>query len=148
MTEQQAYQKLSALCARAEHCTYEMDEKMRRWQLPEDERRRVIDRLTEERFIDEERYCRFFVRDKIRQNKWGRRKVEQALYMKRIPEDRVARVLDEVDRETYIEILRPLLQAKRKTVKANSDYELECKLIRFALSRGFSVDEARESLRL
>jgi regulatory protein len=131
-----------------EQCTYEMDEKMRRWQLPEDERRRVIDRLTEERFIDEERYCRFFVRDKIRQNKWGRRKVEQALYMKRIPEDRVARVLDEVDRETYIEILRPLLQAKRKTVKANSDYELECKLIRFALSRGFSVDEARESLYL
>ena len=125
-----------------------MDEKMRRWQLPEDERRRVIDRLTEERFIDEERYCRFFVRDKIRQNKWGRRKVEQALYMKRIPEDRVARILDEVDRETYIEILRPLLQAKRKTVKANSDYELECKLIRFALSRGFSVDEARESLYL
>ena len=148
MTEQPAYHNHSALCARAEPCTYEMDEKMRRWQLPEDERRRVIDRLTEERFIDEERYCRFFVRDKIRQNKWGRRKVEQALYMKRIPEDRVARVLDEVDRETYIEILRPLLQAKRKTVKANSDYELECKLIRFALSRGFSVDEARESLYL
>ncbi len=146
MTEEQAYQKLSAACARAEHCTYEMTEKMRKWELPEDVRRRVVERLTAERFIDDERYCRFFVRDKIRQNKWGRRKVEQALYMKRIPADISARVLDEIDPETYIETLRPLLQAKMRTVKAGSDYELECKLIRFAMSRGFSVEEARECL--
>ena len=31
MTEQQVMQKLSALCAQAEHCSYEMTEKMRRW---------------------------------------------------------------------------------------------------------------------
>ncbi len=146
MTEEQAYQKLSALCARAEHCTYEMDEKMRRWELPSDVRERVVKRLTDEKFIDDERYCRFFVRDKIRQNKWGRRKVEQALYMKRIPAEISGRVLDEVSPETYTEILRPLLRAKAGGVKAGSRYELECKLIRFAVGRGFSVEEARECL--
>ena len=36
MTEEQIYQKLSALCASAEHCSYEMTEKMRRWQVPDD----------------------------------------------------------------------------------------------------------------
>lgn len=146
ITEEQAYQKLSALCASAEHCSHEMAEKMRRWQMSEDTVARVMERLVSDKFVDDERYCRFFVRDKIRYNKWGRRKVEQALYMKRIPEDISARILDEVDPQTYIDILRPLLQAKRKSVKAGSDYELNGKLIRFALGRGFSIEEAKECL--
>ena len=106
MTEEQIYQKLSALCASAEHCSYEMTEKMRRWQVPDDMQARVMERLVKERFVDDERYCRFFVRDKIRYNKWGRRKVEQALYMKRIPTGIQERVLDEVDPQVYVDILR------------------------------------------
>ena len=43
-------------------------------------------------------------------------------------------------------MLRPMLRAKRKSIKAGSDYELECKLIKFAMSRGFSVEEAREAM--
>ena len=97
ITEDQAFQKLSALCARAEHCSHEMAEKMRKWDMADDAVARVMERLVKERYVDDERYCRFFVRDKIRYNKWGRRKVEQALYMKRIPGDIAARVLDEVD---------------------------------------------------
>lgn len=147
MTEEQIYRKLSALCASAEHCSYEMTEKMRRLQVPEDVQARIMQQLTAERFVDDGRYCRFFVRDKIRYNKWGRRKIEQALRMKRIPEDTVAGVLDEVDPQEYLDILRALLENKRKSVKAGSEYELEAKLVRFALSRGFTLEEAREAMR-
>ena len=146
ITEDQAFQKLSALCARAEHCSHEMAEKMRKWNMADDAVARVMERLTKERYVDDERYCRFFVRDKIRYNKWGRRKVEQALYMKRIPGDIAARVLDEVDPDVYADILRPLLAAKRKTTKAASDYELNGKLTRFALGRGFTPDIIRRCL--
>ena len=146
ITEDQAFQKLSALCARAEHCSHEMAEKMRKWDMADDAVARVMERLTKERYVDDERYCRFFVRDKIRYNKWGRRKVEQALYMKRIPGDIAARVLDEVDPDVYADILRPLLAAKRKTTKAASDYELNGKLTRFALGRGFTPDVIRRCL--
>ena len=146
ITEDQAFQKLSALCARAEHCSHEMVEKMRKWDMADDAVARVMERLTKERYVDDERYCRFFVRDKIRYNKWGRRKVEQALYMKRIPGDIAARVLDEVDPDVYADILRPLLAAKRKTTKAASDYELNGKLTRFALGRGFTPDIIRRCL--
>lgn len=146
ITEDQAFQKLSALCARAEHCSHEMAEKMRKWNMADDAVARVMERLTKERYVDDERYCRFFVRDKIRYNKWGRRKVEQALYMKRIPGDIAVRVLDEVDPDVYADILRPLLAAKRKTTKAASDYELNSKLTRFALGRGFTPDVIRRCL--
>ena len=139
-TENEAYLALTALCAQAEHCQYEMLEKMRRWELSEEAQARVMSKLIKERYVDDERYAHAFVKDKIRYNKWGRRKVEQALWQKRIDDDIRTRVLDDVDDEEYLSVLRPLLKQKRKTIKAKNDYELNQKLVRFALGRGFTFD--------
>ena len=72
--------------------------------------------------------------------------MEQALWQKRIDDDIRQRVLDEVDDEEYLSVLRPLLKQKRKTTKAASDYELNRKLMRFALSRGFTFDIIRQCI--
>ena len=146
MTEQEAYLQLAALCAQAEHCQQEMRDKMRRWELDETVQNRIIDRLIKERYVDDERYARAFVKDKIRYNKWGRRKVQQALWQKRIDADIQQRVLDGIDEKEYVDILRPLLKQKRKTTKAENDYELNRKLVRFALSRGFDFSIIRQCL--
>lgn len=146
MTEQEAYLQLATLCAQAEHCEQEMRDKMKRWEIDETVQNRIIDRLVKERFIDNERYARAFVKDKIRYNKWGRRKVQQALWMKRIDNDIQQRVLDEIDDKEYLDVLRPLLKQKRKSTKAANDYELNQKLVRFALGRGFTFDIIRQCL--
>ena len=146
MTEQEAYLQLAALCAQAEHCQQEMRDKMRRWGLNDTMQDRIIARLIKEHYIDDERYARAFVKDKIRYNKWGRRKVQQALWLKHIDSDIQQRVLDEIDEKEYLDVLRPLLKQKRKSVKAESDYELNQKLVRFALGRGFSFDIIRQCL--
>ena len=146
MTEQEAYLQLAALCAQAEHCQQEMRDKMRRWELDEIVQNRIIDRLIKERYVDDERYARAFVKDKIRYNKWGRRKVQQALWQKRIDADIQQRVLDEIDEKEYLDVLRPLLKQKRKSIRAASDYELNQKLVRFALSRGFTFDLIRQCM--
>lgn len=146
MTEQEAYLQLAALCAQAEHCQQEMRDKMRRWELDETIQNRIVDRLIKERYVDDERYARAFVKDKIRYNKWGRRKVQQALWMKRIDADIQQRVLDGIDEKEYVDILRPLLKQKRKTTKAENDYELNRKLVRFALSRGFDFSIIRQCM--
>ena len=146
MTEQDAYLQLAALCAQAEHCQQEMRDKMRRWELDETVQNRIIDRLINERYVDDERYARAFVKDKIRYNKWGRRKVQQGLWQKRIDADIQQRVLDEIDEKEYLDVLRPLLKQKRKSIMAESDYELNQKLIRFALGRGFGFDIIRQCL--
>ena len=146
MTAQEAYLQLAALCAQAEHCEQEMRDKMKRWEIDESVQNQVIGRLTKERYIDNERYARAFVKDKIRYNKWGRRKVQQALWLKRIDEEIQQRVLDEIDEKEYLNVLRPLLKQKRKSIKAQSDYELNQKLVRFALGRGFTFDIIRQCL--
>ena len=145
-TEQEAYLQLAAMCAQAEHCEQEMRDKMKRWGIEPDAQDRVVARLVKERYVDNERYARAFVKDKIRYNKWGRRKVMQALWMKRIDDDIQRSVLDEIDDKEYIDVLVPLLKQKRKTIKAKSDYELNQKLVRFALSRGFDSSIIRQCM--
>ena len=116
ITEQEAYLKLAATCAQAEHCQQEMRDKLA------------------------------FVKDKIRYNKWGRRKVQQGLWLKRIDPEIQQHVLDEINDNEYLDVLRLLLRQKRKIIKASNDYELNQKLARFALGRGFSFDIIRQCL--
>ena len=146
ITEQEAFLQLATGCDQAEHCEKEMRDKLKRWGIDESVQDRIIQRLINERYIDDERYARAFVKDKIRYNKWGRRKVQQALWLKHIDPEIQQRVLNEIDDSEYLDVLRPLLRQKRKTVKAESDYELNQKLVRFALGRGFTFDIIRQCL--
>lgn len=146
ISEEDALLRLTSLCSTAEHCSHEMIEKMQRWQLADDAQARIIEYLVKEKYIDDKRYARFFAKDKIRYNKWGRRKVEQAMWLKHIDGDIQRDVLDDIDDEEYLAVLRPLLKTKRKSVKASSDYEMNMKLIRFAMGRGFTMDIIRQCL--
>ena len=68
------------------------------------------------------------------------------MWLKHIDGDIQRDVLDDIDDEEYIAVLRPLLKTKRKSVKASSDYEMNMKLIRFAMGRGFTMDIIRQCL--
>jgi regulatory protein len=145
-TEQDAYLQLAALCAQAEHCQQEMRDKMKRWGIDAATQDRIVARLIKERYVDDERYARAFVKDKIRYNKWGRRKVQQGLWLKHIDDDIQERVLGEVDDSEYLAVLRPLLKQKVRSIRAENDYERTQKLVRFALGRGFTFDIIRQCL--
>ena len=140
MTKEQVLYKLTSLCARAEYCQHDMLEKMRKWEVNSVDKAEIMEYLLREKYVDEERYARHFISDKLRFNKWGRRKVEQALYMKRIPESIYRPILDEQCDEDYEVILMPLLRNKLRTVKGKNSYDIRNKIIRFALSRGFETD--------
>lgn len=139
VSEPQALQKLAALCSRSEHSSGEIREKMRRWQLPSDAQERIVQRLVAERFIDDSRFARLFVRDRLRFASWGERKILMALRQKGIDEATAAEALGEVSDDEWLAALRSVIAAKRRTTKAASDYGLNAKLMRHALSRGFTM---------
>ncbi len=139
ITESEALAKAAAYCSVAEHCRFEVQAKLTQWGMDTEASARILNRLTDERYIDERRYCRFFVEDKVRHNKWGRVKIRQALWQKRMEESAIEEALGGIDEREYASILEKLIRSKRKSVKADSDYELNGKLIRFALGRGFEM---------
>lgn len=141
VSKDEAYLKLSAQCANAEYCEYDLRKKMLRWEMPEGAEDEVIEKLVKERFVDEERFARAFVREKFRFNHWGKIRITQELKIKRISPSVIEDALEEIPQDDNIEALRNIIATKRKSVKGKSDYEIKCKLIRFALSRGFEMDD-------
>ena len=139
ITEEQALQKLAALCSKAEHSSGEMREKMRRWQLAPDTQERIIGRLTAERYIDDARFARLFARDRLRFAAWGERKISAALFRKGIDKATADEALAQITDEEWLAALRPLIAAKRRTTAAASEYELNARLMRHALAHGFPV---------
>lgn len=147
MTETEALNRVAAYCSTAEHCRAEIAEKLQRWGIAYGAIDRILERLEQEKYIDEERYCRAFINDKYRFAKWGKVKIGQALQLKKIPSYVFRSFLDElIDENEYLANLQKLLAAKRKSVRAENEYELNGKLIRFALSRGFEMRDIRRCI--
>ena len=84
ITETEALNRVAAYCSTAEHCRAEIAEKLQRWGIAYDAIDRIINRLEQEKYIDEERFCRAFINDKYRFAKWGKMKIGQALQLKKI----------------------------------------------------------------
>ncbi len=148
MTETEALNRVAAYCSTAEHCRAEIAEKLQRWGIAYDAIERILDRLEQDKYIDEERFCRAFINDKYRFAKWGKVKIKQALQLKKIPSVTYHSFLNEIDEEEYLSILRDLLNSKRKSVRAENEYELNGKLMRFAFSRGFEMKDIRRCIDL
>lgn len=146
VTEEEALKKVASYCSTAERCRSEISDKLQRWGIAYAAVARILTWLETENFIDEERYCRAYVNDKFRFAKWGKVKIAQGLYMKKIPSDVAWRHLNGVDEEEYLSILRSLLASKRKSIHAQDDREEAGKLIRFAMSRGFEIKDIRRCI--
>ena len=75
-----AYNKATTLCVRCEQAAAEVRTKLLNWGLGPSEADAVIMRLTDEGFLNEQRFARAFVNDKFRFNGWGRVKIAHQLH--------------------------------------------------------------------
>ncbi|MDR3268914.1 MAG: RecX family transcriptional regulator [Tannerella sp.] len=127
----------AAYCSTGERCTQEMREKLHAAGATPKMADRIIARLLEEKFMSETRYCRSFVNDKFRFNRWGRIRIRFELQKKGLSPDAIAKALDDLDEEAYRSTLTALLKEKKRSTKGHSEQELFLKLYRFACGRGF-----------
>lgn len=147
LTENELLLKASAYCAHTERCPSEVKAKLRQWGV-EDESApdRIVERLKEEGYIDELRYCRAFSADKFRFNRWGRQKILCALLQKGLPRTLIEEALSDITDEDSLLSARTLLSAKLKTLRTANGYELYVRLMRFAASRGIEPEVARRAI--
>lgn len=131
--------RLENLCARSEHCEWELREKLRLWQIGPGDAEEILASLRRARFYDDVRFAAAFVRDKLIYNRWGRRKIAMALSAKRISRDIAAEALDTIADKEYEEILLALMRGKARTIREGNTYEGRTKLYRSVASRGFET---------
>ena len=148
VTQKQAYARMTRICARKEYAPYEIRQKLLLLGLADNVVDKLVKRLIKERYIDERRYAESYIRDKLHFNKWGKRKIELHLAQKRISPDVVGDAFAQFSESQFSELLLLLLQKKLKSVSGRSVPERRMKLLRYALGRGFTVDEIGQCLKM
>lgn len=146
MTTDEILYKLAARCSVSEQCLSDIESKLAKYDLPDEEKTKILRHLVEEKYIDDCRYAEAYVRDKYRFNKWGRVKIAQGLRMKGIDKETIDTAMEAIDKMEYLDILRDLIKAKRKSTRGKNDFEINGKLVRFAIGRGFEYSAIRQCL--
>lgn len=142
------YQAMTALCARREYCCADIAEKLRKKGATQEQTAVLIDRLIEEGYIDEGRYARAFVHDKILYNGWGRVKVAQHLRAKGVCPAYIQEAMPCITEEQYAEAFQKVLRSKLRSIKGETDYEVRQKLARSLIARGFEPSYVFENIDL
>ena len=137
LTPDQVLDKMAKYCAYQERCVKDVRDKLKTFEIPEEEKAKIIDYLLDNRFVNDERFAKSFVRGKVNQSGWGVNKIRFHLIQKGIDKDIIEEALGQTDEEAYRQRLIDILKTKNKTIKADSDFEKKRKLAAYAMQKGF-----------
>ena len=136
--------KLRHFCAFQERCIHDAEEKLREWKVGHKHAEKIIEQLTREDYLNEERFARSFASGKFRINHWGKTKIIYELERKQVPDLIIQIGLEEIDDDEYAETLKEILRRKNREIKEKDPFKRKQKLIAFALQRGFHYGLVKE----
>ena len=137
LTSDQVLDKMAKYCAYQERCVKDVKDKLKTFDISEEEKTKILDYLLDNRFVNDNRFAKAFVRGKVNQSGWGVNKIRFHLIQKGIDKDIIDEALGQTDNEVYRQRLIDILKTKSKTIKADSDFEKKRKLAAYAMQKGF-----------
>lgn len=128
-------------CAYQDRCHWEVERKLKSYSLIPQAEESILIWLIENDFVNEERFVRSFIRGKFNQKKWGRHKIRRELLMRQIPIKLIQIGMEEIDENTYREVLRELYEKKRDSLKSEREsLKKKAKIRDFLLRKGFESE--------
>ena len=148
MTESEGKTLAERYCSGAEHCCIEVRAMLERHKVESEDIPGILKHLIKDGYIDESRYARAFVHDKVRFAKWGRSKIAQALWQKHIPGDVADEALSRIDEDEYMAALKDVACSRYRQTKGATEYERKMKTMKSVCSRGYEPALVRKVLDL
>ena len=139
LSPDQVLDKMAKYCAYQERCVKDVRDKLKTYDIPQEDRDKVLEYLLDNRFANDERFAMSFVRGKVNQSGWGLNKIRFHLMQKGIAKEIIDEALRQTDEEVYRQRLIDILKVKAKTVKAENDFERKRKLAAYAMQKGFEA---------
>lgn len=141
--DQKILSRLQAACVRREYCLKDIRAKALKAVegngATADE---LVNSLVEDGFVDDLRYAGAFAREKASISGWGPVKISFALSAKGISREIISKALEETDEEEAAKKMESVIAAKYHTLEG--DPQAKLKLLRFALSRGYSYEQVKD----
>ena len=148
VTPAQAQARLEELCAKAERCTWELRRKLILWQIAPADAESIMEGLMRHRFVDDARFARSVVHDKVAFERRGRLYLRQYLAARRIPSATIADALAEIDEDAYRENIKHVLQCRLHSKSDLAEtFEGRTKVFRYGVSRGYEPGLVSETLK-
>ncbi len=146
MTLNEIYLKIASFCAYQDRSVREVKERLGEWEVPEEKIHVLVTMLVEDKFLDEQRYVKSFVRGKFKLKKWGRRKIRLILKQKGISDELIKEGFTEIDPEFYWNTIIELVRKKQKTLKETDPWKQQQKIAYFLSSKGYELDLVMDAI--
>jgi regulatory protein len=147
LSEEQIIQKLEVFCAYQERCLHDVKKKMAQLGVKQSEEQFFIDYLSENNFLNEDRFVEKYIHGKLNIKKWGKHKIQQQLKTKQIKDSRIEQEIENIDKEQYIATLRNIILKKNNLLKEENPQKRKQKLINYAQQKGFEIDLIVETMK-
>ena len=136
LSKLEALDKAQAYCSRAEHCLADVRRKLFEWNVDANFFDFIEQKLYEDDFLNDARFCHAYVHDKVEYQSWGRLKIQAGLRALQLPESDIRDALGGINQETYNANLQALIASRQS--------DSPDKLLRFLLQRGFTYEEIKK----
>lgn len=143
LDESTLYFSMIKFCAYRERCSLEVIQKLTSGGATAATIKKILKKLKEEQFLDDERFAESYARGKFRMNKWGKNKISMELKMRKIPEATIAKALSGLDETHYEAQVKMLAEKKAASLQYKNlpKRELVQKVRNFLLSKGYSFEQ-------
>ena len=138
--------KLMRYCTYRERSKKEVQQKLDSLGILSENYHLYLDYLTNNNYLDYNRFATAFVLGKFRINKWGRQKIKQALYVKEVDSVLIENALSKISNEDYFKTLKKLATVKLNGINTKNEFELRSKTARYLLSKGYESDLIKQVL--
>ena len=132
--------KAERFCSYRERCSYEIKQKMKELGADEKATEKIINSLTENDFLNDERFAQLFTSGKFRIKRWGKNKIRAELRMKKVSDSIISNALDCIDKAEYQNTIQHLINKKEKEVRKEKPEVRSQKTFRYLLSKGFESE--------
>lgn len=134
--------RLQAQCSKREYCSRDILAKaVKLLEGDVEAASRVLASLVEDKYVSDLRYASAFAREKSSIQGWGKVKIAYMLSAKGISRDTINEAFEDIDDDSASRKLENVIRVKYRLLA--DDPQCKIKLLRFALSRGYSYDEVR-----
>ena len=149
LSPEQALQKARHYCRYQERCPQEVKQKLFSLGLTGHHADAILEKLTEDDFLNEERFALQFAGGKFRLKQWGRQKIRYELRLKKISTACIEQALAGIETEEYEKVLNALVRKKWDALTATEGKSalLKAKLLLYLSQKGYEAEEVRQALK-
>lgn len=147
LTKTEALGKLIRYCAYQDRCESQVRQKLMEIGAEKEDIPAILAYLAAEKYLDEARFVRGFVRSRHYQKKWAKAKIAQHLKALKCDKALVQNIIAaEIPEDASAKALETVLEKKSKTLSEKDPKKRKEKLVRHALSRGFGLEEVLKGI--